>query len=90
MDKVAYILTRNEIPIHIYTSFELLEEASRNWMNQNYDNFILQQEYFRGLEDRTWYPNTDDGEEQAWNDFVTERIMNGKWLNYAWIEAELD
>jgi len=84
-----YILTLEGEPQYATTDITKIQNECHKWYDDHYDDFDIQQDYSRWLEDRIEYPNTDDGEEKAWNDYVEEQFENGTWGDYAWYECYL-
>lgn len=84
-----YVLTLEGEPMYAVTDLQKIKDDCQKWFDDHYDDFDIRQDYYRWLEDRTWYPNTDDGEEAAWCDYVEEQFNNGIWGDYAWYECFL-
>ncbi len=89
MTQKIYILSLEGEPRYATTDLTVIEKECRDWFNNHYDNWSIQRDYQYWLEDRTEYPETDDGEEQAWNDYVSEQFETGTWGDYAWYECYL-
>lgn len=89
MKNTVYILTLEGEPQYVTKDITQIEKECRKWFDDHYDNWSIQQDYRYWLEDRTWYPNTDEGEEHAWEDYVSERFNDGEWGDYAWYESFL-
>ena len=89
MGKKCYVLMLEGEPRYVTTNLEDIKKECQSWFDQRYDNFVIQHEYSRWLEGRDWYPNTDEGEEEAWNDYVEEHFNDGTWGDYEWWECYL-
>lgn len=83
-----YILTLEGEPQYATTNLSLIEKECHDWFDLRYNSWPIYRDYSSWLEDRN-YPNTDDGEEHAWNDYVNEQFENGTWGDYAWYESYL-
>ena len=88
MSTKIYILTLEGEPQYATTRLSDIEKECHDWFDRRYNNWSIQRDYSYWLEDRN-YPNTDDGEERAWNDYVEEQFENGTWGDYAWYECYL-
>lgn len=89
MAQKCYVLSLEGEPRYVTSDLTVIEKECKDWFDKNYDNWSIQQDYRYWLEDRTWYPNTDEGEEQAWKDYVAEQFNTGTWGDYAWYECYL-
>lgn len=83
-----YILMLEGEPQYSTTNLSLIEKECHNYFDRRYNDWPIQRDYQYWLEDRG-YPNTDEGEERAWNDYVNEQFENGSWGDYAWYESYL-
>lgn len=84
-----YILMLEGEPMYATTNIHAIEKECNEWFDKHYDDWSIAKDYQYWLEDRTWYPNTDEGEERAWRDYVSEQFNEGTWGNYAWYECYL-
>jgi hypothetical protein len=84
-----YVLTLESEPLYAVTDLQKIKDDCQKWFDDHYDNFGVQQDYYYWLEDKTWYPNTDDGEDAAWCDYIEEQFESGSWGDYAWYECSL-
>lgn len=88
MAQKVYVVALEGEPLYATFNLFKVERECHEWYDKHYDNFSIQRDYERWLEDRT-YPNTDDGEERAWNEYVEEQFDNGRWGDYTWYECSL-
>lgn len=86
MAQKVYVVALEGEPLYATFNLFKVERDCHEWYDKHYDNFSIQRDYERWLEDRT-YPNTDDGEERAWNEYVEEQFDNGRWGDYTWYEC---
>mgnify|MGYP006988852021 CR=1 FL=1 len=89
MSRKVYILNLDGIPQYVTTDYSRIEASCQEWFDRHYDNWAVQRAYHAWLEDKTEYPNTDDGEEQAWKNYVAYCCTDGFWGDYEWCESEL-
>lgn len=83
-----YVLTRRGEPVYATTDLQKIKDDCQKWFDDNYDNFWVHQYFDWWVEGRN-YPNTDDGEDAAWRDYVEAQFENGTWEHYAWYECYL-
>ena len=88
MAQKMYVVTCEGEPRYVTVNLFKVERECHEWYDKHYDDFSIQRDYQYWLEDRK-YPNTDDGEERAWNDYVEEQFNDGTWGDYAWYECYL-
>ena len=89
MKQKVYVVTLEGEPQYITKDLSKIEKQFNDWYDAHYDDFGISRDYYYWLEDRK-YPNTDDGEEQAWRDYVSAQFDNGVWGDYAWWELYLE
>ena len=61
MKNIVYVLTLEGEPQYVTKNITEIEKECRKWYDDHYDNWSIQQDYQYWLEDRPWYPNTDEG-----------------------------
>lgn len=88
MAQKMYVVTCEGEPRYVTPNLFKVKRECQEWYDNHYDNFSIQRDYQYWLEDRK-YPDTDDGEERAWNDYVEEQFNDGTWGDYAWYEVLL-
>lgn len=89
MSTKIYVLTLEGEPVYAVTDLQKIKDDCQGWFDDRYDNFEIRRDFDRWVEGRN-YPNTDDGEDAAWCDYVEEHFDNGTWGDYAWYEVTLD
>ena len=89
MSKKVYVLTLEGEPIHVYTEENSLFEQCKQWFTENKTSFDVESSFNYWVEGRG-YKNTEEGYEQAWNDFIEWNFNDGTWGDYAWYESILD
>lgn len=88
MSTKIYVLTLEGEPVCAVTDLQKIKDDCQEWFDDHYDDFWVRHDFDYWVEGRL-YPNTDDGEEAAWNDYVEEQFENGTWGGYAWYECYL-
>jgi len=89
MSKKMYVLTLDGEPQYVTADISIIENECYDWINRLGDGWNIQKDYQYWLEDRDEYPNTEEGKERAWNDYIKEQFENGTWGDYAWYECYL-
>lgn len=85
MNERIYILNCNDVPVLVTHNLKLVQAECRSWMEAHRDMFYIERDFNRWVEDRD-YPETEEGEEQAWEDFVDYQMNEGYWGDYQWFE----
>jgi len=83
-----YIITLEGEPQVAYTDFNKVKDEIFKWLDELRNGWYVRQDFNYWVEDRP-YPNTEEGEEQAWEDYKNEVVNNGTWGDYAWYECYL-
>lgn len=88
MSTKIYVLTLEGEPVYAVTDLQKIKDDCQKWFDDHYDDFWVRHDFDYWVEGMI-YPNTDDGEEAAWNDYVEKQFENGTWGDYAWYECYL-
>ena len=88
MSQRIYVITLEGEPQVAYTDFDKVEDECFKWLDERRYDWFVERDFNSWVEDRD-YPNTEEGEEQAWEDYKTEVVNNGTWGDYAWYECFL-
>lgn len=83
-----YIITLEGEPQVAYTDFNKVKDEIFKWLEELRNGWYVRKEFNYWVEDRP-YLNTEEGEEQAWEDYKNEVVENGTWGDYAWYECYL-
>ena len=83
-----YILTLEGEPQYATTDLNVIYQECVNWFNEHLTSYGITRDFDYWVEDRD-YPNTEEGEEQAWKDYIESEFENGTWGDYAWYESYL-
>lgn len=89
MKTKIYILTLEGEPQYATTNLDKIRNECRDWFNDNSTSYSVLRDFNHWVEDSD-YPNTEEGEEEAWDDYIEEQFDNGTWSDYAWYECFLE
>jgi len=84
----VYVLTLEGEPQYVTRNLEKIRKECEKWFNDHRENYFVQRDFSYWLEDRD-YPNTDEGYDAAWAEYIDEQFENGTWGDYAWYETSL-
>jgi hypothetical protein len=83
-----YVITLEGEPQVAYTDFSKVEDRCFKWLDECRNGRFVSRDFNRWVEGRN-YPETEEGEEEAWEEYKREAVDNGKWGDYAWHECYL-
>lgn len=90
MKNTVYILTLDGEPQYVTKNLGTIREECEEWFNDRRDSWFVQHDFSLWFEDREYnYPNTDEGYDAAWADYIEEQFNDGTWGDYAWYESFL-
>jgi hypothetical protein len=89
MSKTVYVITLEGEPQWVYSNIESVRRECHNYLDCHKTTYSVDRDFNDWVEDRN-YPNTEEGEELAWEDYKDEQFENGTWGDYAWYECYLD
>lgn len=86
--RMIYIITLEGEPQVAYEDIEKVRQACFDWLENHCNDYSTYKDFNYWVEDRG-YPNTEEGEEQAWEDYKESIFEEGTWGDYAWHECYL-
>lgn len=89
MSKTVYVITLEGEPQQVYSNIENVRKECHEYLDDHQTSYSVERDFNDWVEDRD-YPNTEEGEELAWEDYKDEQFENGTWGDYAWYEVLMD
>lgn len=89
MSKTVYVITLEGEPQQVYSNIENVRKECYQYLDEHKTSYSVEKDFSYWVEDSD-YPNTEEGEEMAWDDYKDEQFESGTWGDYAWYEVLMD
>lgn len=90
MSKTVYVVTCDGEPYHIYSDQRKVFQMCQDWFTNHRNDYDVEEDFSFWLNSDGSYPETDEGHEKAWKDYINMEFESGTWDVYAWYEVLMD